>query len=89
MWDETTVLMMSDHWWRTDAYDFFLKGNLQAEERPFASLPFDPRVPFLLKLAGVQRESVYDKPFNTVLVRDLVVALLRGELREHEEVDRW
>lgn len=89
MWDETTVLMMSDHWWRTDAYDFVLKGNLQAEERPFASLPFDPRVPFLLKLAGVQRESVYDKPFNTVLVRDLVVALLRGELREHEEVDRW
>lgn len=89
LWDETSLLLMSDHWWRIDAYDFFFKGDLRAEERPFASLPLDARVPFLLKLAGAGGGRSYDKPFNTVLAHDLVLALLRDELRHPEDVDRW
>ena len=49
----------------------------------------DPRVPFLLRLAGHAEGRVYEAPFNTVLAHPLMLAILNGELRTPEEVEQW
>ncbi len=49
----------------------------------------DLRVPFVLKLAGQQQPLVYDPSFNTLLLHDFVLAVLRGELSTPAQVVRW
>ncbi|HEV2021682.1 MAG TPA: hypothetical protein VGQ94_04075 [Terriglobales bacterium] len=49
----------------------------------------DPRVPFLVKLAGQQQEVVYHAPLRSLVAHDLTLALLRGELSQPAEVTRW
>ena len=49
----------------------------------------DRRVPFVLKLAGQREPATYDPPFNTLLLHDLVLAVLRGELSAPKQVAWW
>ncbi len=49
----------------------------------------DHRIPFLLKLAGNPKAVTYDPPFNTIVIHDLFLALLRGELTDPESVVNW
>jgi arylsulfatase A-like enzyme len=73
-WDEATILLTSDHPYRASEA---LDGK------------HDPRVPFLLKMAGHREGAVFDAPFNTVLTHDLILAVLRGELATPADVSRW
>jgi hypothetical protein len=73
-WDETAVLITSDHSWRESAT---FDGKR------------DPRVPFLLRLPREARGITYDRPLSTLVTHDLVLALLLGELRESEKLVRW
>jgi hypothetical protein len=74
LWDRTTVIVTSDHWWRESwAFD----GRADRE------------IPFLLKLAGQPRPLTYAPKFNTVVTKDLVLALLAGEVRSSEEAAAW
>lgn len=46
-------------------------------------------MPFLLKMAG-QRDAVpYTAPFNTVLSRDLLLGILRGEISDAHAAAEW
>ncbi|MCS6952562.1 MAG: LTA synthase family protein [Bryobacteraceae bacterium] len=74
LWQQTAVLVTSDHWLRTSE---LIDGHK------------DHRVPFLLKLTGKTRPLVYDRPFNTVLSHELLLELLRGNLRTSAGVARW
>jgi sulfatase-like protein len=50
----------------------------------------DPRVPFLVKLAGQRGAGpVYRRPFNTIALHDLALALLRGEIVSGSRLTRW
>jgi hypothetical protein len=76
VWDRTTVLLTADHAWRESA-------AFDGRE--------DREVPFMLKLAG-QRQGEplsYWRTFNTVLSTDLVLAILRREVRTPAEVSAW
>jgi hypothetical protein len=75
LWDSTTVLVSSDHSYRSS--------------RALAHRKVDRRVPFLLKLSGQQREVPYATQFNTVLSADLVLAILRRELKTADQVAAW
>jgi hypothetical protein len=74
VWDSTTVLVSADHWYRTSLW---LDGKI------------DHRVPFLVKLAGQTTRRDYHRSFNTVVTHDLILSVLRGELRDPESVARW
>lgn len=74
LWDQTAILVTSDHWLRTSE---LIDGNK------------DHRVPFLLKPAGKGNPAVYDRPFNAVLSHELLLELLRGKLRTSAGVARW
>lgn len=51
--------------------------------------PQDRRVPFLLRLAGEERERRYDNHLETVASAELLLAALRGEVADHEAAARW
>ena len=73
-WDNTVVLVSADHWWR---------------DAPLSNGRRDHRIPFILKLAGQKQGVEYQGAFNTVLTRDLLLLLLRGELKNPSEVVEW
>jgi hypothetical protein len=73
-WDNTTILLSADHSYRAAAA---LDGHK------------DHRVPFLLKLAGHSEPATFSEPFNTLLTRDLLLAILRGEIATPPEAAAW
>ena len=85
-WETTTVLVTSDHSWRTG----FWRRKLfwTSEEAAFANRT-DHRVPFLLKMAGQKEAMTYEPVFNTVLTHDLLLALLRGKVCTPNSVVSW
>lgn len=73
-WDNAIVLVTSDHWWRTAET---VNGKR------------DHRIPFMLKLPGQKVGLEYAKPFNTIVTRELLLQLLRGNLKSSAEVTAW
>jgi hypothetical protein len=59
------------------------------EDAAVAGSKMDHRVPFIVKLAGQREPVTYSQPFNTVVTHDLILALLRGELANSENVAAW
>jgi arylsulfatase A-like enzyme len=49
----------------------------------------DPRIPLLVRLPGQTATLAHDSEVRTVLLQDLVLALLGDEVRTPEEVARW
>lgn len=74
LWDSTILLISSDHAW----------GDAHAIDGKR-----DPRIPFLLKLAGSSEPVAYERAFDTVLTSDLLFSLLTGELSNSEDVVQW
>lgn len=73
-WEDTTVIISSDHWWReSERYD----GKI------------DHRVPFIVKLAGQRTPLGHNTHFNTVLTRGLVLGILTGDISSPSEVAGW
>ena len=87
MWDDTIVLVTSDHWWRCDIWG---PGYMWTrKDGVVITADKDHRVPFVLKLVG-QREGVtYDGEFNSVLTHDLLLALLKNEVSSPDSVTNW
>jgi hypothetical protein len=71
-WEDTIVLVTSDHWLRS-----FWKSIGPEPGEPAEIIPtdIDQRVPVLLKLSGQTGSVTYEPVFNTVLLHDLVLAL--------------
>lgn len=96
VWEDTVVLVTSDHWWRADMWRT-LRSNEQVawteEDEELFETVFstgkDHRVPFLLKMAGQKTGTTYEAEFNTILTHDLILALLRGEVSDSKQVAQW
>jgi sulfatase-like protein len=87
LWDDTVVLVSSDHWWRTEIWP--KNQSWTKEEQAVMSKDADYRVPFMLKLKRQKANVNYQTAFNTVLSQDLILALLRGELSAPPDVTAW
>ncbi|HUS11788.1 MAG TPA: sulfatase-like hydrolase/transferase [Pyrinomonadaceae bacterium] len=87
VWDQTTVLLSSDHWWRTNIWE--KEPSWTKEEAHLLADRTDRRVPFMLKLAGPRGELSYNSQFNTVISQDLLLTILRGELSTPQQVAIW
>ena len=74
LWDASTVIVTSDH---------PLRWYAMLDET------VDPRVPFLVKMAGQKQGMVYRQPLRSLIAHDLALAVLRGELSQPEPVMRW
>lgn len=74
-WDQTTVIVSSDHSWRDQAA--VLGGRR------------DNRIPFLFKPAGGGDPLTLGTPFNTLVTKDLVFAVLQGDVVTSEDAASW
>jgi Sulfatase len=73
-WDDSVILFSTDHYFRwAKAVD----GT------------YHRRVPFLLKLPRQDHAVVYERRFNTITTKSLLLAILRGEIRTPEEASAW
>jgi len=73
-WDSTTVLFTSDHPYRE---------AMQLDGKS------DPRIPYILKLAGQKEGVEYRRQFNAVLTADLMLGVLRGEIADPASATAW
>ncbi len=76
LWDNTTVIVSSDHWLREHKKYFDYKVN-------------DFRIPFLLKFAGQKEAYTYQPGFNTFNTQDLILAILGNEIASPQAVINW
>ena len=88
LWDRTNVLISADHpsnrsFWETEFSDWD-QEELRALRRTRST-----NVPFVLKLAGQHEGLTYDKPFNTVVTRELILQLLQGQLTTPEQIRKY
>ena len=72
--DHTWLILSADHSWR---------GSQQYDGRR------DLRVPFLLKAPSQNQPITYSARMNTLVTRDLILAVLRGELAEAAQTVAW
>lgn len=87
-WDNTVVIITSDHPISPRNWKNRFAGLDQTETSIIGSTT-DPRIPFILKLAGQKQAAMYEQPFNTVITRDLLLALLRGDVSTPQQVMAW
>jgi hypothetical protein len=74
-WDNTWIIVAADHSWRSSK-GFDGKRDL--------------RVPFLVKPPGpAAPETTFAPQFNTILTHDLILAMLRNEVTNQENVAAW
>lgn len=70
----TSIIVSSDHWWRASAA---FDGTV------------DRRVPLIVKVAGCDEPVVVDECLNTLGTAELVLALVKGDVRSHREAARY
>lgn len=87
IWEDTTVLISADHWWRTTMWK---RGPFWSPTNAELNIdPNDHRIPFILKLANQNNGVAYQKPFNTIITKELLLALLRGDVSDKSSVTDW
>lgn len=89
IWEKTTVIITSDHWWRSDLWSSKLLWTEEDEMATSLVSEKNHRVPFLIKMAGQKESLYYDPEFNTIVVHDIIIALLNNKFSSPEEVADW
>jgi hypothetical protein len=89
-WEQTTVVITSDHWWRTRGLDSHSdKFAWTGEELAYVNADKDKRVPFIVKLPGQNPPGTYTREFNTVILSKLIRESLEGKIRSNDELSSW
>ena len=92
VWDNSVLIISADHWWRTINWEN--EGFWSKEEAAIASADKDFRIPFIVKPINNgenhgENHMIYNHGFNSVLTRDLVSAISRGEVSTSREIALW
>jgi hypothetical protein len=87
LWDDTTLLITSDHGLRPDAWEGHL-GWTDELERLTGGV-HGKTVPFILKLARSHEPLDYPKQFSNVASSGLVLAVLEGTVATPAQASAW
>ena len=87
MWRSTTVLITADHGLRPDLWRG--RQGWTPELQQLTAGGQSPLVPFILKLPGENRGWVYEQPFSNVVSGDLIIAILKGQIRTAADAAEW
>lgn len=88
-WDDTTIIIMGDHSWRTN-----IEWNMTEIWRPEDEVAskggqFDSRPGYIVKLAGQTAPARIDTPFQAIRTRSLLDALMQGKITTPEQLKAW
>jgi hypothetical protein len=84
-WDKTTVIVSSDHWYRTDVW----QPRPDSEDGKASGGTIDNHIPFIVKIAGHSRPQRFERPINTIVTSDLILALLKGDIGDADALLQW
>jgi hypothetical protein len=88
-WEGATVLVTTDHWWRTREVWAKSIDVWNTEEKAYIDADKDKRATFIVKLPGKNRPDIYTPEFNTLILTELVRQSLAGKFRTSEELKAW
>ena len=88
-WDDTTVVVMGDHSWRTKLV-WMPDAHWSAEDQ-LASHggQYDDRPYYAIKLPSQTTGARISTPFAAIHTRALLDALLRRDIGSPEQLERW
>lgn len=84
-WDDTVLIISSDHPWRVkklEDFNYLPEGQKQAALR-------DTRIPFIVKFAGQKNRVDYMLPFNTIITKELILRIFKNEIKNSEDLALW
>ena len=84
-WNDTTLVISSDHWWRAKKLEDF--KYLPEEERQKAVN--DRRVPLIIKFAGEETRMSYEPAVNTVITKEIILGVFKGKIKNSNELVLW
>ena len=87
LWDDTTLLITSDHGMRPDNWEGRLGWTDQLER--LTGGVHGKTVPFILKLAGAHEGVPFPKQFSNVVSARLVLAVLTGSVSTPPQAVAW
>ena len=87
LWNRTALLITSDHPLRLDIYRASPEWN--AEQENAVSHAPERYIPYMLKLPGQAQGGRYSKAFNSVVTKDLLLALLSRKIVSPQDVIAW
>ena len=85
LWDNSTVIVSSDHPWRIKDH----MAKLTSEEMKITEGKEGKRIPFILKLKNQKKSIEFDEPFNTVITNELILSIVNGNISTVEEANKW
>lgn len=88
-WDNTTVVLMGDHSWRTTPEFKAEAGWSTEEEKASHGGIFDPRPAYVVKLPGQHDGAAFRREFSALRTRALLDGLMRGEITSSEGLAAW
>jgi hypothetical protein len=87
LWDQTSILITADHGFRPEMWQgrYGWTENMERiSEKGESHL-----VPFILKMAREHEHLVVDRPFSNVIVSDLAMAVLGGQISTASQAADW
>src|SRR5579871_3898832 len=84
LWNRTAIIVSADHGWRIGLWRPLPEWTPQ--EEAFASMNTS-EVPFLVKLPRQSDPVVYEKPFDTVVTRKIISAILGGQITNAGQIE--
>jgi len=87
LWDSTTILITADHGLRPELWRGRLNWTPELQQLTIKG-PSET-VPFIVKLAGKRERVTYDKQFSNVVISDLALAVLSGEVSNPLQLPAW
>jgi Sulfatase len=88
-WDDTTLVVMGDHSWRTSLLWASTDGWTAEDEAASRGGQFDDRPAVIVKLPNQQAAARIDQPWNAVETRAMMDALLERKLNTPADLEAW
>jgi hypothetical protein len=88
-WDNSTIVLMGDHSWRTTLVWQGLPDWTDEEQMASHGGEFDDRPAYVVKLAGQRAGLRIDERFAAINSRMLFDALLSQKIRSAEDLSAW
>lgn len=87
LWYNTSILVTADHGLRPGAWVGRMGWTPQLDQLTRREAP--KYVPYILKVAGEKEHVDLETPFSNVVSADMVLALLRGEVKSNAQAAAW
>lgn len=86
-WDQTVMIVSSDHPWRSKRLEI---GQLKFLDEPRREdVVEDHRVPFIIRFPGQRERFAYDRQINTVNTKSIILNILANRIKGPSDLAAW